>query len=99
MRHPTLDQPVTLSIGTMSRPHLLKALKNRGVGLNESATTLLGNSIFDRAEPESITLVDRSVGEQGFVHGAVLSQIFEAARESGLRLCPPTSGPYLRLTL
>ena len=99
MSRPTLDQPVTLSIGTMSRPHLLEALRNRGVGLNESATTLLGDSIFDRAEPQSVTFVDRSVSELGLIHGAVLSQIFEAARESGLRLCPPTTGPYLRLAL
>ena len=99
MSRPILDQPVRLSIGTMSRSHLLEALRNRGVGLNESATTLLGDSIFDQAEPQSITFVDRSVGELGLVHGAVLSHIFEAAHKSGLRLCPPTSGPYLRLAL
>ena len=43
MSCPTLDQPVTLSIGTMSRPHLLEALKNGGVGPNESA--MLANAI------------------------------------------------------
>ncbi len=31
--------------------------------------------------------------------GAVLRQVFGAAQDRGLALCPPTTGPYLRLAL
>ncbi|MDQ1218271.1 hypothetical protein [Microbacterium arborescens] len=38
------------------------------------------------------------MGELGFPAGATLPRILAAARERGLRPCPPQTGPYLRLT-
>jgi hypothetical protein len=95
----TFPTPVTLSVGTMTRTRLLEGLRKAGVELNESATRLLEHSVFDRPEPESLTVLDRSVSELGLREGATLAQIFQAADDRGLRPCPPTTGPYLRLAL
>lgn len=95
----TLVDPVTVDVGVMPRLCLLDALREGGIGLNEAAATLLDDAIFDVQEPESVIVVERSVGDLGLMAGAVLPQIFEAAQERGLQLCPPTTGPYLRLLL
>lgn len=95
----TLVEPVILDVDTMPRLRLLEALQEGGVHLNEAAATLLDDAIFDRSRPESVTVVERSVGDLGLVDGAVLRQIFGAAQDHGLHLCPPTTAPYLRLVL
>lgn len=92
-----LEQPVTITIGTLSRSLLLEALQNAGVGLNPSATVLFDNSVFNRPAPQTLSVITRSVGELGFADGATLPQIFDAAREGGLLFCPATLAPYLRL--
>lgn len=95
----TFADPVTLDVDTMPRDRLLESLREERVQLNEAAATLLEDAIFDRPKPESVTVVERSVSDLGLATGAVLPQIFEAAQERGLQLCPPTTGPYLRLAL
>ena len=95
----TLAEPVTLDVDTLPRLRLVELLGQALIQLNESATTLLNDAIFDRPSPESVTVVERSVSDLGLPSGAVLQQIFEAAQEHGLTLCPPTTGPFLRLVL
>ena len=95
----TITQPLTLDIDTMPRPRLLEALQNSGVEVNTSAGILLDDAVFDDPRLQHPTVVERSVSELGLADGASLSQIFEAAQACGLRLCPPTMGPYLRLAL
>ncbi|MET3806816.1 hypothetical protein ABIB25_003836 [Nakamurella sp. UYEF19] len=99
MSERTLVDPITIAVGFMPRHRLLEALREGDVHLNEMASTLLDDAIFDAPQPESVTLVERSVSDLGLVAGAPLPQIFEAAQERGLQLCPPTTGPYLRLVL
>ncbi len=99
MNQRTLVDPVTVDVGSWPRPELLESLRRGSIHLNEWAAALLDDAIFDRPEPESVTVVERSVGDLGLVTGAVLPQIFEAAQERGLQLCPPVTGPYLRLAL
>lgn len=89
----TFADPVTLDVDTMPRDRLLESLREERVQLNEAAATLLEDAIFDRPKPESVTVVERSVSDLGLATGAVLPQIFEAAQERGLQLCPPTTGP------
>lgn len=95
----TLVEPVTLDVGIMPRRRLREALRKAGVQLNDAATTLLDDAIFDRPEPESVTVVERSVSDLGLVNGALLHQIYEAAQAHGLQLCSPATAPYLRLVL
>lgn len=99
MNQRTLVDPVTVDVGSWPRPELLESLRRGSIHLNEAAAALLDDAIFDRPGPESVTVVERSVGDLGLVAGAVLPHIFEAAQEHGLQLCPPVTGPYLRLAL
>ena len=91
--------PLSLEINTMTRPQLRDALGQAGVLLNDLAIMLLDDPIFDRPQPETLIVVERSLIDLGLEHGAVLSSIFHAAREVGLDLCPPVAAPYLRLVL
>ena len=93
----SLSEPLTLQVGTTSRPRLLAALESGGVQLNASARTLLDDAAFDRPTPQSVTVVQRSLKELGLPAGAALPLIFEAAQDHGLDLCPADTGPYLRL--
>lgn len=94
-----ITDPITIVVGSMPGPRLVNTLRAEGIQLNDSAVTLLSNAVFDRPEPEQVTVVERSVAALGLDTGGVLSQILAAAQEQGLRLCPPITGPYLRLRL
>lgn len=87
-----------LVVGGWSRAELREALDARGVLLNVHAETLLGHEAFDARAQEQISVVERSVAELDLTD-ATLPEIFTAARRHGLALCPPDTGPYLRLAL
>jgi hypothetical protein len=97
MTRRSLSEPLTLQVGTTSRPRLLEELQSGGVHLNASARTLLDDAAFDHPTPQSITVVQRSLKELGLAAGAPLPLVFEAAQDHGLDLCPADTGPYLRL--
>ncbi len=99
MNQRTFVDPVIVDVGSWPRAGLLESLRRRRIHLNQWATTLLDDAILDRPRPETVTVVERSVGDLGLMTGALLPRIFEAAQERGLRLCPPVTGPYLRLAL
>ncbi|WP_104089648.1 MULTISPECIES: hypothetical protein [unclassified Cryobacterium] len=99
MHLPTLLEPLSFETGTMTRPQLREAVGKAGVQLNDWATVLLDDPIFDGPERETITVVEHSLIELGLEDGAVLSRIFQTAREGGLHLCPSGAAPYLRLAL
>lgn len=72
-------------------------LDDRGVQLNAHASTLLEHPAFERRDPEDIRLVAVTLEQIGLEDGGTLPEVFEAARERALELCPPDTGPYLRL--
>lgn len=89
-----------IDIGGMPRDALLAALDAAGVQRNESADRLLADSDFDGAGPEQrVRVVERTVADLGLPDGGPLSGLLEAAAGQGLRLCPPRTGPHLRLAL
>ncbi|GAA1107905.1 hypothetical protein [Arthrobacter flavus] len=81
------------------RTQLVMTLRDAGVQLNTYAETLLAHSTFDDPPGQTLRIVERTVEQLGLEQGAVLSQVFAAARKQGLELCPLTVGPYLRLAL
>jgi hypothetical protein len=92
----------TVRVGGLTRPDLQSALAAAGVRLNASAETLLEDPLFEGAEAETaatIEIVERTVGQLGLTIGATLPRILASAREQGLLLCPPFTGPYLRLAV
>lgn len=86
-------------VGGLTRPDLQSALAAAGVRLNASAETLLDNPMFASPEVVTVEIVECTVGQLGLTNGATLPRIMAAAREQGLMLCPPITGPYLRLSM
>lgn len=93
------SMPIRLRVGELSRQELRAALDGRGVLLNASAEVLLASAAFDRQQVDSFNVVQCTVGRLGLRSGAALSSIIARAHEAGLSLCPPITGPYLRLVM
>ncbi len=73
----------------------LDAGRNRSV---DWVINYLGQPAFQCAKQETdVDLTVVSVGELGFVQGALYSQVVERALAHGLELCPAETGPALRL--
>lgn len=92
-------EPLEVQVGGLAREELRAALQARGVALNAHAETLLAHPVFDDRAGEPIVVVARTVAVLGEPDGATLPGVFAAAAAQGLRLCPPDTGPYLRLAL
>ncbi|QNE34324.1 hypothetical protein [Leifsonia shinshuensis] len=88
-----------LTVGGSTRAQLRAALESHGVLLNAHASTLLDHEAFDRRDPVEVSVVERDLRELGLGDGGTLPEVFAAAGEHGLSLCPPDTGPYLRLAL
>ncbi|MEY9953668.1 hypothetical protein [Leifsonia sp. EB34] len=88
-----------LTVGGATRSGLREALESRGVQLNTYAETLLDHPVFDLRDPVELSVVERDLDELGLGDGGTLPEVFAAARELGLSLCPPDTGPYLRLAM
>jgi len=93
------QDPLRLQVGGLSRDELRAALRSRGVLLNVHAETLLDHAAFDLRRGVEISIVERDVGDLDLRTGATLLDVFAAAGEQGLSLCPPDTGPYLRLAM
>ncbi len=93
------EDEFVIQAGGHPRAELLRLLRGAGVWLNVHAETLLAHPVFDAPEARRLRIVEQTVGELGFEHGAVQSTVFTAARNQGLALCPLVTGPYLRLAM
>lgn len=83
-------------VGGLARAELRAALQSHGILLNAFAELLLEHPVFERREPEQVDIVERDVADLR-PGGGTLFEVFAAAQEQGLALCPPDTGPYLRL--
>ncbi|WP_241988787.1 hypothetical protein [Cryobacterium sp. TMT1-2-2] len=88
-----------LNVGGSTRAELRTKLGSHGVLLNAYADMLLDHTVFDPRAQEEIKIIERNVGELGLRTGATLLEVFAVARERGFALCPPDTGPYLRLAM
>lgn len=90
---------VMIRTGVLPRSELAASLHKAGVRLNTYAETLLAHPAFDDPAVRTLCIVERTVEQLGFDHGAVQPEIFAAAKAQGLELCPLVTGPYLRLAM
>jgi hypothetical protein len=86
-------------VGGRERAALQQELDAHGVGLNDSARALLADPVFGARPAEEITVARRTVGALGLEAGGSLSAVLAAVEDAGYLLCPPDTGPYLRLAL
>lgn len=92
------DGRTTLEIGRLTKDEIVAQLKERDISISPFAQELLDSPKFAVAEQqEEIELVVRTPADLGLSDGATTEQIYEAARKQGLELCPPETGPLLRL--
>ena len=75
---------------------LRKALEESGARIRDWAGDILNKTKLSKSK-QSLDLVVLSVKELGFPQGAQLKDIYEAAKNQGLDLCPAEVGPQLRL--
>lgn len=88
-----------IRLGGHPRTQLLKLLTDAGIGLNAHAETMFAHPTFDNPAERTLRVVVRSVEQLGLDNGGVQPEVFAAARNQGLGLCPLVTGPYLRLAL
>ena len=87
-----------LPIGGKTKEQLKKELKAANIQTSSYADDLLNSPEFEPlAEPEDAVLVRLTVADLGFPQGATTEDIYQRAQELGLELCPPETGPELRL--
>lgn len=89
---------IELGNGIKDASSCLKAIQNAGMKISCWASAILGRPAFRvTTEASEVNLVIVSVAEFDFQHRATLQEVYAAARERGLELCPAEVGPQLRL--
>ncbi len=84
--------------GYKSFKEMGKAIKSKGMYCTESATVAMAHESFTIAtEKVSVNLVTVWWPELGLERGASLNEIYQRARELGLKPCPPEVGSQLRI--
>lgn len=86
-------------MGGLSREELRERLAASAVQLNVHAETLLEHPCFDVRAPETLAVAQHRVEELDLPDGGTLPEIIAAALRNDLELCPPDTGPYLRLVM
>jgi len=85
-------------IGGLSQDELFQSLKNQNIGINELGLSILNHKNFTTSPTrERLQTVEISVGDFGFSNGATTKEVYQKAKEFGLKLCPPELGPHIRL--
>ena len=87
-----------LPIGGKTKEQLQQELQSANIQTSSYADDLLNSPEFEPlTEVEDSVLVRLTVGDLGFPQGATTEEIYQRAQELGLELCPPETGPELRL--
>ena len=98
--NPWGEKPETfkiIEIGTYKDvKSLRKALEESGAQIGNWASDILNKAKLSKSK-QSLDLVALTVAELGFPEGAKLEDIYKAAKNQGLDLCPDEVGPQLRL--
>jgi hypothetical protein len=88
----------TVEVGHLTKPELLQEFERHSIKMNDMGKRLFADAPFARSESSCILkTVELQVRHLGFYKGAIWADIFRAAIERGLALCPIEAGPYLRL--
>lgn len=88
----------SLEVGGTSKEDLIRDLELSHAQVDSEAKKMLQSDDFTILErPERLDLVSLTVAELGFSEGATTREIYEAAANFGLELCPAEVGPRLRM--
>ena len=85
-------------VGGLSKEDLLKNLKIKGIGINEFAMQIINHNDFTVSPiRKKLRTVEISIGDLGFLKGAATQEVYQKAKELGLKYCPPELGLHMRL--
>lgn len=88
----------TVNVGGLTKLELLEELQRNDISLNEAGKQLFANDLFTTCETQStMTTVELTVSNLGFLQGATTTTIYAQAATLGLGFCPLELGPHLRL--
>jgi hypothetical protein len=88
----------TIELGSLTKAELLKTFAQHSIQMNEMGTRLFADAPCTPAEDSChLETVELKVRDLGIPAGSTSAQIFQAASQLGLDLCPVDAGPYLRL--
>jgi len=108
LRREPVPFPVNLKIGGMTAEELEKSLGEEKINVSVYARRMLRNKEEfvepvnkrereRRGKTETLDLVRLRVRDLGFTNPPTTKELFARAKKLGLELCPPETGPYLRL--
>jgi len=90
--------PETVTIGGVSKPQLLRMLREKGIRFNRAADVLFDDGRFETSEHARVVeIATVTVADLGFADGATYAELVSRANESHLAECPIELGPHLRL--
>ena len=88
---------LTLDLAPEDPADLLARLRVAGVEMNASAEQLIADAWVRVDAPFRVTVVERTLAELGLPDGGTLPELRRAVEAAGLRECPPTVAPLLRM--
>lgn len=101
VQKPNLQTWKTISLGTAnlkSAGDLRKLTKEANLIITEEADIFLDKIDFSEIKTETkVDLVLLTVADMGFRDGTFGKDIYQKAKELGLKLCPAETGPQLRI--
>jgi hypothetical protein len=90
--------PESVTIGGVSKPQLLRMLREKGIRFNRAADVLFDDGRFETSEHERVVeIATVTVADLGFADGATYAELVSRANESQMAECPLELGPHLRL--
>lgn len=93
-------QKYHIEIGGKTAEELERELTEKNIQVSDYARSMMNSPDFTTTkEPEQADLIRLKVKDLGFPDGATTDQIYAKAEKMGLELCPPETGPHLRLKL
>jgi hypothetical protein len=93
---PTITRTVT--VGGLTKLELIRALRRNAILMNEAAERLFASEQFTTSATRStVKIVELTIHDLGFPHGATIAESYARATALGLALCPIELGPHLRL--
>jgi hypothetical protein len=89
----------TIEIGGKTAEELIQELEESNMNISQRTESMLLNKeeFIHTENREEITLIRLTVRDLGFNTSATTDQIERRAKELGLELCPPDTGPNYRL--
>jgi len=92
------QKTIELGTGLKTRDDFLTALEQQNNYISDFSKDIMSKPEFIVAPKETKEkLIILSVSDLGFSQGATIKDIYLKAQELGLELCPPETGPQLRL--